>query len=130
VPPVTNADATASGTATITFNNLVYNSSDVITSGTVDFQVTMTGFPLATNVTAAHIHTGAVGTAGAVLLDTGLSAAGGLALVTGAGSFSRTGISATADTLNAIKNNPAGFYFNVHTQLTGTGAIRGQLVKQ
>jgi CHRD domain-containing protein len=26
-------------------------------------------------------------------------------------------------------NNPAGFYFNVHTQLNLNGAIRGQLVR-
>jgi hypothetical protein len=30
----------------------------------------------------------------------------------------------------AIINNPAGYYFNVHTALTPGGAIRGQLVKQ
>jgi hypothetical protein len=27
-------------------------------------------------------------------------------------------------------NDPDGFYFNVHTTLNTTGAIRGQLVKQ
>jgi hypothetical protein len=32
--------------------------------------------------------------------------------------------------INAILNNPAGYYFNVHTALNGGGAVRGQLVMQ
>ena len=44
VPPVTNADAGASGTATITFN-LTRDAAGAILSGTVDFSVSLTGFP-------------------------------------------------------------------------------------
>jgi hypothetical protein len=31
--------------------------------------------------------------------------------------------------IQGIVSNPAGYYFNVHTQLNGGGAIRGQLVR-
>ncbi|MBA2305270.1 MAG: CHRD domain-containing protein [Acidobacteria bacterium] len=32
--------------------------------------------------------------------------------------------------VNAIISNPAGWYFNVHSTLNPTGAVRGQLVRQ
>ncbi len=35
----------------------------------------------------------------------------------------------TVEQAQNLVNNPAGFYFNVHTQLNGGGAIRGQLVR-
>lgn len=130
VPPVTNADASASGNVTITIHDITYGNGSSATAGVADFQVSLSNFPLATNVTAAHIHTGAIGVAGAVVLDTGLSAAGGLLLTTGSGNFTRTGISVTGDLINQFTANPASFYFNVHTSSNGTGAIRGQLVKQ
>lgn len=130
VPPVTNADATGSGTATITIHDITYRANGESIAGIVDFQVSLTGFPLLTQVSAAHIHSGGVGVAGAVYLDTGLSGAGGLTLTTGAGTISRTAIALDGDKIDAIKNNPASFYFNVHTTLNGAGAVRGQLVKQ
>jgi hypothetical protein len=130
VPPVTNADASASGTVTITIHDITYGDGSSATAGVADFQVSVSNFPLATNLTAAHIHTGTIGVAGAVVLDTGLSASGGMFLATGSGSFSRTGIAVTGDLINQFTANPASFYFNVHTSLNGTGAIRGQLVKQ
>lgn len=130
VPPVTNADASGSGTATITIHDITYRANGESIAGIVDFQVSLTGFPALTQVTAAHIHSGAVGVAGAVFLDTGLSGAGGLTLTTGAGTITRTAIAVDGDKIDAIKANPASFYFNVHTTLNGTGAVRGQLVKQ
>jgi hypothetical protein len=48
----------------------------------------------------------------------------------GAATFTKTGI-APADPaiLQQIVNNPAGFYFNVHSTLNPGGVARGQLVK-
>lgn len=130
VPPVTNADASGSGTATITIHDITYRSSGEPNTGIVDFQVTLNGFPLLTQVTAAHIHVGGVGVAGAVVLDTGLSAAGGTTLTTGSGTITRTGIAVDGDLIDAFNAGPSSYYFNVHTQLNSTGAVRGQLVKQ
>ena len=54
-PPITNSESNGAGTAVITFTT-VKDSSGTITSGTVDFNVSLTGFPNGTKVTAAHIH--------------------------------------------------------------------------
>jgi hypothetical protein len=127
VPPVTNGEASGSGTVTVTMH-LTRDGAGTITAATADFDVAMTGFPANTPLTMAHIHTGAVGVSGAVLVNTGLSS-GEVTLATGAGSFSKNGVSVSAATAQDILANPAGFYFNVHTLLNPTGVARGQLVK-
>jgi hypothetical protein len=128
VPPVVNAEASCSGTVTIVLR-VNRDSGGAITSATADFQVNMTGCPNGTQLTLAHIHRGAVGVAGNVVVDTGL-APGQVVLAGGAGSFTRTGISVTASLAQEILSGPAGFYFNVHSVLNGTGVVRGQLVRQ
>jgi hypothetical protein len=128
VPPVTNADASGSGTVTITLN-LTRGSAGVITAATANFQSSLTGFVAGTALSLAHIHTGAAGVAGGVVVDTGL-APGQVVLTTGAGSFTRDAIPVTAEMAQSIIATPSAFYFNVHTALTPTGAVRGQLVKQ
>jgi hypothetical protein len=64
--------------------------------------------------TAAHIHTGAAGLAGPVLVP--LPVADGCAPV-------------TASQRASILAAPAGFYVNVHTTAFPNGAVRGQLTK-
>lgn len=128
VPPVTNADAGASGNVTITFN-LTRDSAGTITSGSVDFNVTLAGFPAGTVLTGAHIHPGFAGSTGGITVNTGITS-GEITLANGSGSFTRTVNSAAVDTLAGIIANPQGFYFNVHTTLNTGGAVRGQLVKQ
>jgi hypothetical protein len=68
--------------------------------------------------TAAHIHAGAAGSAGApvVTLDHNM-------LMSGAAS------NIDAALINQIKSNPAGYYINVHTAEFPNGAVRGQLVE-
>jgi hypothetical protein len=115
-PPITNAEATASGNVTITFVT-VKDASGNITSATATAVVTLAGFPAGSTITASHIHPGAAGVAGGVLTN-------------GGGTFTATATPPpTADQVTSILNNPAGFYFNVHTALNGGGAIRGQLVR-
>lgn len=65
--------------------------------------------------TGAHIHVGAAGVAGAVIvpLDHNML-------------FNGT-VNVTADVANQIRSNPSGFYVNVHTQEFQNGAVRGQL---
>jgi hypothetical protein len=126
VPPITNAEAGATGSATITLH-VTRDAAGTVTASTVDFAVTMAGFPAGSTARLAHIHTGAAGVAGPVLIDTGLSAATAVAMPAGTGSFTFTGVTVSAESTNAVLSNPAGFYLNVHTVLNGAGAIRGQL---
>ena len=127
---VSNAEQSGRGTATIVFN-LTRNSSSAIQSGTVDFHFDVNSFPAGTLITLAHIHTGDANTAGGVLINTGLTAATAVGLPTGAGSADFKGITGVdAATLQAIIDNPAGYYFNIHSSTNPGGVARGQLVKQ
>src|SRR5690606_26223138 len=56
VPPVTNAEAGASGVMDITLN-VTRDGAGAITAATANFSGTLTGFPAGTALTAAHIHT-------------------------------------------------------------------------
>jgi hypothetical protein len=125
VPAIIGAEAAGSGTATITLNLTkdVYGS---VTAATADFSVTVIGFPEGTALTAAHIHSGAAGTNGNVLINTGLTP-GEAVFATGGGTFTKSGISITVDQANAIMANPSGFYFNIHTTDNPNGVARGQL---
>jgi hypothetical protein len=130
VPAVTNAEAVGSGSANITFN-LTRDAAGNITSATADFAVLLAGFPPNTPANIAHIHPGAAGVAGPVLVNTGL-VAGQVVLTNGSGSFTRTGITNNMDPAHAqdMINNPSQYYFNVHSTMNPGGFARGQLVKQ
>ncbi len=134
VPPVTNADAGASGTMQLTMT-VTRDSAQNITGATYDFIVNITGFPANTTLTGAHIHNAGAGTNAGVVVGLPLTATD-TAVATGQSSITKTGLQSTSATVPAatvaqgIFNNPAGNYFNVHTTVNGGGAIRGQLVKQ
>jgi hypothetical protein len=125
VPRIANADANASGTATIALK-VTRDASGNIASATADFQITVTGFPDGTRVTDAHIHGAPAGSNGGVVVNTTLTS-GELTIANGSGSITKSGINVPADRAAAILSNPAGHYFNVHTALNPDGAIRGQL---
>ena len=126
VPPISNAESTVAGTATITFDP-TRDAAGAITSANVTVVANMQGFPAGSTITVAHIHTGASGVAGGVLVPL-IPAAGSVTLTNGSGSFTQTS-SVDGPTANSIINNPAGFYFNVHTALNPGGVMRGQLVR-
>jgi hypothetical protein len=128
VPAVTNADATGSGSVTVTLN-LTRNNSGVITAATADFQSSLSGFVAATTLAMAHIHRGAAGANGEIVVDTGLTS-GQVVLTSGSGSFTREGLPVTPEVARDLLASASGFYFNVHTVLTPSGAVRGQLVRQ
>ena len=130
VPAITNAEQGGRGNVTITFNVPRDSTGAITGGGGVTFAMQLTGFPAGTAAIAAHIHPGAAGVNGGVLVATTISAAG--PVVMGDGTANVT-VTATPDITQAnaqqILANPAGFYFNVHTPLNPTGAIRGQLVR-
>jgi hypothetical protein len=133
VPPVTNADAGASGTMQLTMT-VTRDSANNITGATYDFVVNVTGFPANTTLTGAHIHNAGAGVNTAVVVGLPLTASD-TALATGQATITKTGLSSTSSTVTpaavaqGIFNNPAGNYFNVHTSVNTGGAIRGQLVR-
>jgi hypothetical protein len=129
VPAITSAEATCSGSVTIRLN-LTRDSAQVITAGTADFTANITGCPTTTNVTAAHIHENVAGQNGDIRVNTGI-ASGTVPLVGGAGSFTANGRTPTElSVFQRMLDNPAGFYFNIHSTMHGGGFIRGQLVRQ
>lgn len=69
--------------------------------------------------TLAHIHAGAAGTSGTVVVDFTPTFSGGVAV----GS-----VTTSAATAAAIMADPQGFYFNVHNAEFTGGAMRGQLL--
>lgn len=117
VPPVTNAESTARGTAVITVNKV---------TNTIDFSVSLRDFPAGSVVNVAHIHGAPAGQNAGVLVNTGLTA-GTVTLTNGSSTFSFQQVTTTAANIAAIVAAPQNHYFNVHTTLNGGGAIRGQL---
>ena len=116
-PPITDAESTCSGTATVTF-----------TSTTAKFDVSITGCPATTAINIGHIHEGAAGVNGGVKIDSTLKA-GDITLTGGSVTFSRTNSAADPALITAIMANPAGYYVNFHSTAHGGGVIRGQLSK-
>jgi hypothetical protein len=100
-------DPDGSGTASITIDPLTRQ---------VCWNITVTNIAPAV---ASHIHTGAAGVSGGVVVP--LDTAGFTGSTTGC-----VAAPAAAD-LQAILANPAGFYVNVHTADFPSGAVRGQL---
>ena len=126
VPAISNAEAGAAGNATITFD-VTRDSSGNITAATATFFVNINGLPANTPIILSHIHEAPAGVNGAVVVNTGLTAAAPVTLATGTGSFERTGTVSPIDILTRIIANPAGFYFNSHSALNPGGVVRGQL---
>jgi len=116
VPPVTDAQSSGRATAVIT----VHSDTNV-----VDFSVNMTGFPAGTVITNAHIHPGAAGTNGGVIVP--VNATFPVTLANGSGTISVTTPAQTAENIGAILAAPQNFYFNIHSSAHPGGVARGQL---
>ena len=117
VPPITSAEASCNGTATVTLNKATNSGK---------FDVEVKGCPATTELNIMHIHRGAKGANGGVVVNSGL-AAGEWKLTAGAGTISKNIATIDAALLNEIIANPAGFYYNIHSTLHGGGVLRGQL---
>ena len=143
VPPVSNSESTGRGDVTITMH-VQRDGSNNITAATFDFVVNLNSFPAGSSWTLAHIHEGAPGIAGGVRVDTGQTPATAIAITNGTVTnqqFNGVVFGPGAPILNnqradfathiqQLMVNPNGYYFNVHTALNGSGAVRGPLVIQ
>jgi CHRD domain-containing protein len=119
--PVSNADANAFGNVTVTVDTV---------SSTYRFDWAVNGVG-ASAIILSHIHEGATGVPGPVRVDSGLAPnTNQIRVVNGSAAFSKSGISGPADVTTRLLANPAGFYFNVHSNLSPGGVVRGQLVRQ
>lgn len=101
-------DPDGAGTATITLNQ---------GQNEVCFELTVSNIATAT---AAHLHIGAAGKAGGVVLTLAPPPAEG---------SSKGCISTTAELIKNIRQSPENYYVNVHNSEFPDGAVRGQLSK-
>ena len=99
-------DSDGKGTATIVLDDA---------KNTACYEFTYEGI---NKVTAAHVHTGAKGVAGPVVIDFKADKNGDKGCVP-----------ADPTVLKAVRDNPGGHYVNLHTADFPAGAIRGQLAK-
>ncbi len=129
VPPITSAEASGRGFVIITFDVPRDGSGAVTGPGNATFEIQTTGFPDGTPARAAHIHPGAAGVNGVVLVDTTLAPAD--PIIMGGGPVART-FTAPISQVNAtnIVANPGAFYFNVHSVNHPGGVMRGQLLRR
>jgi len=133
VPAITDAEGSGRGTVNVTLN-LTKDAAGAITAATADFALDVNSFPAGTPITSAHIHPGAAGVNGSVMLSMGLGN-GEIVLTNG----TQTGIVKTGQTNGGtftpaqaqdMINNPQNYYFNIHSAAHAGGVARGQLVKQ
>jgi len=130
VPPITNADATGTGSGTFKLD-LTRDSAGAITAAKATFVFSLANFPANTNIILGHIHTGGPGVTGGAVVNTGLSAANPIVMANGSVSNQTiSGIDVTPTLAQQIIDNPNGYYYNLHTTINPGGAIRAQLVKQ
>jgi 2',3'-cyclic-nucleotide 2'-phosphodiesterase / 3'-nucleotidase / 5'-nucleotidase len=130
VPPLSNpSESGASGTVTITFNVPRDASGNITGDGTWNVQALVNGVT-SNSIILGHIHTGAAGVSGSPIVNTGLTAANAIALSNGSGTVNFTNLAISQTNAQTIANNPAGFYFNLHSSANPGGVVRGQLVRQ
>lgn len=129
VPPITNAESGGRGSTTVTMNVPRDSSGTPTGGGTMNFSVQLTSLPPNTAIILGHIHTGAAGVNGGVVVNTGLSPAAPALAADGSLTLSFTNIEVSAANALNIYNNPAGFYVNFHTPLNPGGVVRGQLTR-
>ena len=120
-PPVEGVDASGQGHVELS----VMRAGGMITGAYVDFHVAWRS-GVAETLVAMHIHRGAAGVGGGVVVNASLGAQ-----VPGTGgTIFRQAKVTDPDALEVIKEimaDPSGFYLNIHSSSQPAGIIRGQL---
>jgi hypothetical protein len=120
VPPITELRAGARGHVTF---DLTRDSEGSITAGEVVFYFNYR-FPGPVEITGLHIHVGMEGTNGPVVVSSGLAA---FTDPDGEGNVTTVVTGVDPALLQAILDDPLGYYVNLHTSVNPGGAMREQL---
>ena len=99
------------------------------TAGAWNVQAVVSGFTNDSFIRAAHIHNGAAGANAGVFVDTRLTPANQIPTRVEPRRSTSKVWTITQSQAQAVLNNPAGHYFNMHSPLNPGGVIRGQLVR-
>ena len=126
IPRPTNAESTAHGAVQITMT-VTRDSANAITGATADFVLQMAGLAPDTTFVGAHIHPGVAGSTGPVIVNTTLSSGTLPQVQGGAATWTFRNVTVPVATAQALIDNPAAFYFNVHTFMNPAGVARGQV---
>jgi hypothetical protein len=129
VPAVSNAESNGQGTATITFSVPRDGSGNVTGEGTWNVQAVISGLTNDSFIRASHIHNAPAGQNAGIFVDTKLTPANQIPTPGGAATINFEGVDITQSQAQAVLNNPAGYYFNMHSPLNPAGVVRGQLVR-
>lgn len=128
VPAVT----TTNSAGALVIAHVVRDAQGQVVSGTVEFNLRAT-FAAAETITGLHIHTGAAGANGPVVIDTGIRGTDQLQSGVGVVRLQYSGQVRTAgaglDALRGMLTNPNGYYVNLHTMTNPGGQFRGQLYR-
>ncbi|MGH7539970.1 MAG: CHRD domain-containing protein [Gemmatimonadota bacterium] len=121
VPRIRGLRASAVGHVTF---DLTRNEAGAITAGEVIFYFNYS-FPGTVTISGLHIHQGAKGTNGGIVVDSGTSEP---ADADGQGNLTKV-VSGSPATLQAILDNPRNHYVNLHTTTPDHpgGAVRAQM---
>ena len=121
VPAIKDLRADAVGHVTF---DLTRNASGAITSGEVVFYFNY-AFPGPVTISGLHIHLGAKGAIGGVVVDSGTAEP---VDADGTGNLTKV-VTGSPATLQAILDNPRAYYVNLHTTTPAHpgGAIRAQM---
>jgi len=128
VPPISNAENVGHGAVQVQFD-VTRDTSGNITAATGTFYFQLVDYPAGTVIQGAHIHPAPVGTNGPVVISTGLATANTVTLTSGTGDFTFRNVFSDPAIVQQIANNPAAFYFNVHSPSNPGGFSRGQLAR-
>ena len=129
VPAISNDERGAQGTATITFNVPRDAQGNITGDGTWTIQTVVSGFTDSSVIRAAHIHNGVAGQNAGIFIDTGVNAVNPIPVSSGSTTVNIEQAFLLGARAQAVLDNPAGHYFNMHTPLNGGGALRGQLTR-